>query len=241
MKIAPSSHRPGGKNEVGQTLLEKILRNQALNAFWGPHFIFDGVSQGFAMKQILPVGETRMITIDLPGHSLEHPDQVDVIVRHTGTLDIKYFVEYMWAGDYYDPFGDKKLENTLKWLGALFRKSPASRFITRPKNNAYYEGTNETLIPLESTNHILEAWRGWSQSVSLRFGRLYIFIPFSGHIEMTPRLNFCRTLNVDTSTTAFWTQNVRLKANLCATRLTKIFLIDAFGHHVSSPSEPSTP
>ncbi len=89
-----------------------------------------------------------------------------------------------------DPMGNSDIEPLLKWLNAVYRQDPASRWVTRPNANAYFERTPETSMPLKSTSNVLEAIRGIFQTVQIRFGRL--------------------TLNVDTATTAFWTPGKNL-------------------------------
>ncbi|KAI9812851.1 MAG: hypothetical protein M1832_006472 [Thelocarpon impressellum] len=96
-----------------------------------------------------------------------------------------------------DPMGNKIIEPLLKWLNAVFRREPASRWVTRPKSSAYYDRTPETSMPLRSTGDVLEAIRGVFQTVQIRFGLL--------------------TLNVDTATTAFWTPEKNLIEMLHAT------------------------
>jgi Argonaute linker 1 domain len=144
-----------------------------------------GVSLGWSPDEIVNVGETKTAIIDLPGGRPGRINQVEISIRCTGTLNIAQLVQRLRAGAApLDPMGDPLLESCLKWLGALFRKDPASRFVTRPNANAYFDRSPGTFMSLQSTNGVLEALRGMFQTVQIRFGRL--------------------TLNVDTSTTAFW-------------------------------------
>ncbi|KAH0555907.1 hypothetical protein GP486_006150, partial [Trichoglossum hirsutum] len=154
-----------------------------------------GVSLGWSPDEIVPIGETRTTIIDLPGGRPGRINQVEMSIRCTGTLNIAALVNFIKGGQIpLDPMGDTVLESLLKWLGALFRKDPMSRFVTRPNSNAYFERSRETSIPLHSTNGVLEAWRGMYQTVQIRFGRI--------------------TVNVDTATTAFWTPDKNL-IDLC--------------------------
>jgi hypothetical protein len=134
------------------------------------------------------VGKDNSALIDLPGHKPERPNQVHINLRCTGTLNIATLVQYIMSGAIEtNPMGNKTIEPLLKWLNAVYRQDPASRWVSRPNASAYYDRTPETSMALKSTGGILEALRGVFQTVQLRFGRL--------------------TMDVDTTTTAFYTPN----------------------------------
>ncbi|KAI9774689.1 MAG: hypothetical protein M1840_002938 [Geoglossum simile] len=184
MKVPPSSQLRGSEI-VTPTQMAKVLLHESVTAFWGKRFLFDGVSLGWSPDEIVKVGGTKTALIDLPGGRPGRINQVEMSVRCTGTLNIAQLVQCLRGGAVpLDPMGDPLLESCLKWLGALFRKDPASRFVTRPNANAYFDRSPGTFVSLQSTNGVLEALRGMFQTVQIRFGRL--------------------TLNVDTATTAFW-------------------------------------
>ena len=140
---------------------------------------------GWSTKAIVAVDEVGKRTFDLPGSTPERLNQIEIALRNNGTLDIKGLVEYLFAGRIeLDLSQDKVIEPLLRWLNAVYRQDPASRWTTRPNSSAFFERASGTYMPLRSTSNILEAIRGIFQSVQIRFGRL--------------------TLNVDTATTAFW-------------------------------------
>ena len=86
--------------------------------------------------------------------------------------------------------GNQTIEPLMRWLNSVFRKDPASRFLSRPRSNAFFERSPETCLELQSTGGLLEAIRGLFQTVQIRFGRLGLI--------------------VDTSTAAFYTADKNL-------------------------------
>ena len=110
---------------------------------------------------------------------------MEISLRNQGCLDIRKLVAYLTGQKIdLDPASNKDIEPILKWLNAVYRQDPASRWTTRPNTNAYFDRTPGTFMSLRSTAGVLEAIRGIFQTVQIRFGRL--------------------TINVDTATTAFW-------------------------------------
>lgn len=157
-----------------------------------------GVSLGWSARRIAPEGKENTAMIDLPGHKPERPNQVEISLRCTGHLSIVALVNYIMRGSIeLNPMGNPVIEPLLRWLNAVYREDPASRWVTRPNANAYYDRTPDTSMALRSTGGVLEALRGVYQTVQLRFGRL--------------------TVNVDTATTAFWTPDKNLIELLHAT------------------------
>ena len=139
----------------------------------------------------MPINEKRATIVDLPGSKPERPNQVEIAVMNTGTVNILALVRYIMEKRIeLDPMGNKEIEPALKWLNAVYRQDPASRWVTRPGGSAYYDRAPGTYMPLRSTADVLEAVRGIYQSVQIRFGKL--------------------TINVDTATTAFWTPGKNL-------------------------------
>ncbi|KAI9821210.1 MAG: hypothetical protein M1827_003944 [Pycnora praestabilis] len=192
MRVPGSSQRRGGE-KVSSMQKAKVVLHDTVRSLWGSLFVFDGVSLGWSPKEFVPVGKECTTTIDLPGHTSEKPNQIQIAIRNNGPLDIGALVTYMKEGRIdLNPMGDATIEPLLKWLNAVFRKDPASRegWVTRPNANAYFERSRDTMMELRSTGGVLEALRGVFQTIQLRFGKV--------------------TLNVDTATTAFWTPDKNL-------------------------------
>ncbi|KAI9798769.1 MAG: hypothetical protein M1833_004599 [Piccolia ochrophora] len=189
MRVPESSQRRGSE-EVTTRQIDTLMKQAAVTGFFKENFVFDAT-------EIVPVGETRNTTIPLPGSTQERPNEVDVAIRNTGKLNIWALVKYLQSGNIdLDPMGNRDIEPLLKWINATYRQDPASRWVTRPNANAYYDRTRETSMQLQSTAGVLEAIRGIFQTVQIRFGKL--------------------TLNVDTATTAFWVPDKNLIELLCA-------------------------
>jgi len=187
----PESSQRRGNGKVSSMQQAKVLMHDAVKTFWGDDFVFDGVSLGWSPKELLSIGPNVSTTIDLEGHSVQRPNQVEVTIRNNGTLDVKALVDYIQGGNVeLDYMSNPRIEPLMKWINALFRKDPACRFVTRPRSNAYFERTLSTMMTLQSTGGILEALRGIFQTVQIRFGRL--------------------CLSVDTATTAFFTPDKSL-------------------------------
>ncbi|KAI9783161.1 MAG: hypothetical protein M1816_001483 [Peltula sp. TS41687] len=184
MRVPVSSQRRG-KSEVSAAQLDTVMRQDAVKAFFKDNFVFDGVSLGWSTTELLPINETRSTMIDLPGSTPDRPNEVEIQFRNVGTVNILALVKYIMEKRIeLDPMGNKEIEPTLKWLNAVYRQDPASKWVTRPGGSAYYDRAPGTFMSLRSTADVLEAVRGIYQTVQLRFGKL--------------------TINVDTATTAFW-------------------------------------
>lgn len=139
----------------------------------------------------MPPKEKRAEIIDLPGSKPDRLNQVEISIMNRGSVNVLALVNYIMERKIeLDPMGNKDIEPGLKWLNAVYRQDPASRWVTRPNANAYYDRAPGTFMPLRSTADVLEAIRGIYQTVQIRFGKL--------------------TVNVDTATTAFWTPNKSL-------------------------------
>ncbi|KAI9841958.1 MAG: hypothetical protein M1837_000278 [Sclerophora amabilis] len=189
--VVPLSSQHRGSEKVTAMQQARILMHDALRSFWGPNFAFDGVCKGWSPDAFVPVGEERSTTVDLSAEKGARKNEVEVSIRNVGKLNIGALVEYLEKGRIdLDPMGNPMIEPLLKWLNAIFRQDPASRFVTRPNSNAYFERTPSTTMSLKSTGDVLEAMRGVFQTVQIRFGRM--------------------TLNVDTATTAFWSPEKNL-------------------------------
>ena len=204
----PESSQRRGSGKLTPTQIENVLGHDALKTFLGRFFVFDGtlpslpfilrslipfqgVSMGWSPELIMPIGESRNTTIDLTGHSVARPNQIDIAIRNQGAINIRGLVKYLGEGNIdLDPMGNPAIEPLLKWINAVYRKDPASRWISRPNSNSHFDRSRETCQSLASTGQVLEAIRGIFQTCQIRFGRL--------------------TLNVDTATTAFWTPDKNL-------------------------------
>ncbi|KAI9666996.1 MAG: hypothetical protein M1829_005603 [Trizodia sp. TS-e1964] len=193
----PVSSQRRGSDKVSAMQTAKVMITGAVKGLLGEKFVFDGVSQGWSPQEVIPNQEERTTTVDLPSHRPDKPNQVEITIRNNGPISIKGLVAFLRASKLgKNPMGDKEVEPSLKWLNALFRQDPASRFVTRPNANAYFERSKDTTFELRSTGGVLEAIRGVFQTVQIRFQRL--------------------TLNVDTATTAFWVPNKNLIEMICA-------------------------
>ncbi len=144
-----------------------------------------GVSWAWSPRELVPLGQTLSTTIDLEGHTLDRPNQVEITIRNTGILDIRALVDYVQSGPEPDYMSNPKIEPLMKWLNAVYRKDPSERFFTRPRGSAFFDRNGSTTMGLQSTAGMLEAIRGIYQTVQIRFGRL--------------------GLCCDTATNAFWT------------------------------------
>ncbi|KAI9878840.1 MAG: hypothetical protein M1830_010363 [Pleopsidium flavum] len=182
----PKSSQRRGNDKVSPLQQMKALTHDAVKTFWGDDFVFDGVSLAWSPIELIAIGETVSTTVDLEGHSVQKPNQVEITIRNNGALDIKALVDYIQGGHIeLDYMGNQTIEPLMKWLNAIFRKDPASKLITRSKSNAYFERTPSAMKTLSSTGGMLEALRGTFQTAQIRFGRV--------------------GLCVDTISAAFWT------------------------------------
>ena len=168
--VPVSSQRRGSEKVSAMQQAKVILRAQQL---WGANFVFDNVALGWSTDLLMPISETRTTRLDLDDHTKEKPNQVEVSMRNTGTLNIRKFVNYlMKSGSSGVMSNDSAIEDVFKAFNAVYRQDPASRFITRPKSTAFFQRSPSLTLTLQSTGGILEALRGAFQAVSYSFGRL---------------------------------------------------------------------
>lgn len=183
------------------------MTHRSVSDFLGANFLFDGrhdeqhllvrsrltgnpgVSLGWSPSEIVPVGQSVSTTIDMDTHTLERPNQVDIAIRNNGLLNIRYLVEYLQQSIEPDYVTNIRIEQLIKFLNTLFRQDPASRFFTRPKSNAFFHRTRETTLRLKSTGGVLEALRGFSQTVQIRFGHIGLCVDTATAAFYTPELS----------------------------------------------------
>ena len=182
MKVPPSSQRRGSEKVTALQTVKAMLVSQYL---WGNFFIFDGVSLAWSTEELLQGDEEQSTVIDLPGHSIDRPNQIEITLKKTGKLNIRKLVEYLESGLAGLVSGNLDVDDVFKALNALFRDDPSKRLITFPKSSAYFSRVDTLCQPLASTAGVLEAMRGIHQSISFGFGRL--------------------ALNIDTKCAAFYT------------------------------------
>ena len=184
--VPASSQKRGIEKVTAMQQAKAVLKAQKL---FGVDFVFDSVSLGWSRTELFPVNETRSTIIDLDNHSLEKPNQIQITMRNTGTLNIKKFVHYLMSGRS-KANRDPEIEDCFKWLNAVFKKDPSERFFSRPKSTAFFYRGPDVVHTLQSTGGILEAIRGIHQAVAVCFGQL--------------------SINVDVLTCAFYVPNLRM-------------------------------
>lgn len=183
----PVSSQRRGSEKVSAMQQAKVLSHPALTSMLGPHFVFDGVSMGWCPEKLMEIRESKSTTLDLAGHVTERPNQVNVMIRCTGTLNIRTLVNHIKAGS--ASTTDPAVEDCFKALNALYRQDPASRMITRPKSTAFFERAPGLMMPLQSTGGVLEALRGFHQAVQLCAGKLTMNVNVVVSAYYTPGLS----------------------------------------------------
>ena len=157
---------------------------------WGKYFCFDGVSTGWSPEDLIPGAEgERTSMVNLPNHTAEKPNQVEVAIRKAGILKIAKLVDFIDRGYVGQVSQDPEIEDCFRALNCLFRDDPQSRFITVDKSSAYFIRTLSLVQRLDSTGGVLEAIRGVFQSVSNAFGRPGLTIDTKTIAMYTPDLS----------------------------------------------------
>ena len=187
MRVPASSQRRGNE-KVSAIQMAKAM--QAANPLWGKDpslFVFDDVSIGWSTEAICEQGSVHKSVVDLPGHTNDRPNQVEIKIRNTGPIKVRRLVEFVRGlslGGQIGPPQDRAVNDCFKAISAVYRKDAAKKFLSFPKSSAFFTGSPELSMVLQSTGGILEAIRGIYQSLSFNFGKL--------------------SLNVDTACTAFF-------------------------------------
>ena len=198
MRVPESSQRRGSEKVSAMQQAKVLSQDQHL---WGKFFVFDGVSFGWSTEELFTDAEQKSALVDLPGHTNDRPNQVEVTTRRAGKLNIRELVNYLQSGRAGLASGKDEVDHVFKALNALFRDDAAKRFITFPKSTAYFSRIDSLCKPLQSTGGVLEAMRGIFQSVAFGFGRL--------------------ALNIDTKCAAFYTPAmclINVAAAFCGVR-----------------------
>ena len=188
--IPEDSRHKGSELASSQQRARILLKREVLD-FFGKDYVFDGVSLLWSPNLLFPEGESRIVRVAMETRRDGKPNDMEITLAQQGRLPMGGLAKYMIDGRIeLDPAGNTSLENHIKWLQAVFRKDPASRLVTRPNSNAYFDRSPQTTMALRSTAGVLEARRGVFQTMQIRFGVL--------------------TMNVDTATTPFWVPNTCL-------------------------------
>lgn len=186
----PVSSQRRGSEKVSAMQQAKVFMHSTLTGLVGSAFVFDGTSLGWSPDKLMEVGESKGTTLDLPGHLPERPNQVDVTIRNSGTVDIRKLVNYIKAGLIdLSTITDPAVEDCFKFLNAVYRQDPASRMLTRPKSTAFFERKTGLYLPLQSTGGILEAVRGVHQAIQFLAGKLTINVDVVVSAFYTPGLS----------------------------------------------------
>lgn len=203
--IPEDSRHKGSDLASSQQRARILLKREVLDVF-GEHYVFDGVSLLWSPNVLFPEGKPRDVIVAMEPRRDGKPNNMQITLTHQGRLNVAALAKYMIAGHIeLNPAGNVSLENSIKWLQAVFRKDPASRLVTRPNSNAYFDRSPQTTMALRSTAGVLEARRGVFQTMQIRFGVL--------------------TMNIDTATTPFWVPNTCLvvfAAALMGTQLPRL-------------------
>lgn len=157
----PESSQARGSDKVTASQMARVLLNTTLTDFLGTHFVFDGVSLGWSPKELMAVGQSRSTTISLGKRRDDKPNEVEIFIRNSGTLNIGALVSHLQSGEIgLNLAGNHIIEPVLKWLNALVRSDPEKSMISKRNSNAFYHRSKETSAILHSTGGILEALRG---------------------------------------------------------------------------------
>lgn len=189
LRVPVTSQRRGSE-KVSAMQQAKVFMHSTLTGLVGASFVFDGTSLGWSPDKLMEVGESKFTTLDLPGHLPERPNQVDVTIRNSGTVDIRKLVNYIKAGLIdLTTMTDPAVEDCFKFLNAVYRQDPASRMLTRPKSTAFFQREPGLFMPLQSTSGVLEALRGFHQAVQFSAGKLTINVDVVVSAFYTPGLS----------------------------------------------------
>lgn len=168
MRVPASSQRRGS-DKVSSFMQAKVFLNS--QDLWGKFFVFDGAT-GWSPENLIPdSNEEKHAIVNLPGHTNEKPNQVEVAMRNVGHIKVSKMVDFIAKGNVGLACKDVAVEDCFKALNCLFRDDPSQRFLTVDKSSAYFIRTPGLVHRLESTGGVLEAIRGVYQSVSNAFGR----------------------------------------------------------------------
>jgi hypothetical protein len=149
--------------------MARVLVHTTLVNFLGPNFVFDGVSLGWSPNELMATDQSRNTIISLGQRKDNKPNEVEIEITCSGTLDIRGLVQYLTHGNIEpNPSGNQQLENQLKWLQAVFRSDIQTRMVSRPNSSAFFDRSPGTTMALQSTGGVLEARRGmWYLNIFL--------------------------------------------------------------------------
>lgn len=149
IQIPEDSAHKGKAEATFQQRARTLLKNKILE-FFGQNYVFDGVCQIWTPDLLFPEGTTRSVRVAMEKRRDGLPNNMDLYLTNKGKLNIRALANYMIKGVIeLNPAGNPDLENPIKWLQAVFRKDPASRLVTRPNSNAYFDGGPQTTMALK--------------------------------------------------------------------------------------------
>lgn len=181
-------------------MVNKVMENPEIKEMLGVGFIFDGVSVGWSTKKLgFPVDPFRY-RLELSGSRPGRTFCCNIDISLVGKFNTDPFMQWLrndqgritLLGGAVNATQEDHVQLCLKFLNALLRSNPAKRFITGQgnKSTTYFDRTPSTTLALRSTGGVLEAWRGFYQTVVVRFGKLTVNVDTTTNAFIQPGINF---------------------------------------------------
>jgi len=161
-----------------------------------------GVSIGWATKKLPIEGDTATFGLELPGSRPGRTFGCTIGVQYDGPFNCDALTNWVLREQQkgitvealvnYEQ--DQEVLLCLKFINSLLRKECTERFVSGQgaKSTTFFDKSRDgnTSLTLNSTQGVIEAWRGFYQTASARFGQITVNVDTATATFIKPGINF---------------------------------------------------
>ncbi|CAZ85753.1 unnamed protein product [Tuber melanosporum] len=205
IRVTAAGKKEGSSEEVKQcppAMIGRILQTPQAKEILGDGFVFDGVSIGWATKKLPIEGDTATFGLEIPGARPGRAFGCTIGVQYDGpfTCDAltNWVLREQQKGITIEALAnyeqDQEVLLCLKFINSLLRKDCTERFVSGQgnKSTTFFDKSRDgnTSLTLSSTQGVIEAWRGFYQTASARFGQITVNVDTATATFIKPGINF---------------------------------------------------
>ena len=161
-----------------------------------------GVSIGWATKKLPIEGDTATFGLELPGARPGRTFGCTIGIQYDGPFNCDALTNWVLREQQkgitiealanYEQ--DQEVLLCLKFINSLLRKECTERFVSGQgsKSTTFFDKSRDgnTSLALNSTQGVIEAWRGFYQTASARFGQITVNVDTATATFIKPGMNF---------------------------------------------------
>lgn len=161
-----------------------------------------GVSIGWATKKLPIEGDSATFGLELPGARPGKTFGCTIGVQYDGPFNCDALTNWVLREQQkgitvealVNYAQDQEVLLCLKFINSLLRKECTERFVSGQgaKSTTFFDKSRDgnTSLTLNSTQGVIEAWRGFYQTASARFGQITVNVDTATATFIKPGINF---------------------------------------------------